>query len=139
MTLDECAHCVQQLNIDLQRQTDAFRYFRAAADNVARTAKGEKVPERLPFVSFTYPTAQQHYPAVCGSPSKPAEYKLDLGDMMPDQLAAMAPMYDALVDNAGDALLMAWTRLIKIVEIAKPQVNQALYPVTGQPVNDFRN
>lgn len=116
MTLDECAHCVKQLNIDLQRQTEAFRYFKQSAVRVASAARGAKVPERLPFITFNIPT----------SDGKPTDYKLDLNTASPDHLEAIAPVFDAVVDNVGDNLLLAWTRLIKILEIAAPQVQQAL-------------
>ena len=116
MTLDDCAHCVQQLNADLQTQTNAYRYFIKARNTIAQHAEGQKTTERLPFVTFNFANGKDV-----------GLFKLDLMDVPAAQLAAVLPLYDSLTELVGERLLEAWRRLIDVVQKAAQQVSDAEY------------
>ena len=119
LTLDECAHCVNQLNIDLQRQTDACRYFHQTKAHLHDLVHETKVDgsKRLPFITFHFP--------LTNSRGEPGVFKLDLNSLDPEELAHLEPLFDALTDATAHDFIVAWERLFKIVQLAQPQVATA--------------
>jgi hypothetical protein len=126
MTLSECAHCVQQLNTDLQRQTNAYRYFTQAKAHLHNLVHEDKVDgsKRLPFVTFTFPDGA----------NKPGEYKLDLNNVAPEALQDLEPLFEILTDEIGKDLLVAWGRLIHITDTAKPHIAEARHALSADVV-----
>ena len=122
MSLDECAQSMNQLNIDLQRQTDAYRYFDETSQCLHNIVHEEKVDgaERLPFVVFRFPLTTH--------PGQVAEYKLDLNELHDDELEALEPLFRALMAHCGTALLTAWKRIFAIVAAARHNISAAEPP-----------
>ena len=87
MTLEEGAHCINQLNLELQRQTDAYRYFQATAAVLHARINDKKVDgsKRLPFITFHFP--------LTNTAGVPGAFKLDLNSLPDAQLKNLEPLF----------------------------------------------
>ena len=111
-TLAEYASGLQQVHTDLQRQTDAYGFFRAALaalNQIAADPDAER--PRLPFVKVMFP-----------SDGKPIDASLDLNQMTPADLAQMRPIFAMLADRSGRELLDAWSKVHKVADETRPIV-----------------
>lgn len=117
-TLDECAASVAQQNLDLQRQTAAYRYFEQVLKSLHKVVDGTASDkERLPFISFNYPDSI--------TPSSVGIFKLDLNTLSPDEIRAIIPVYEMLVGTCAERLILAWDRLAAVMQIAAPKIAAA--------------
>ena len=118
MNLDEAAQGIAQLNTDLQRNTDAYRYFTNTLTTLNKILVGEKldVGERLPDIPFKFATT--------ANAGAPGEYKLDMNSLPKDELAAFGPLFETLRGACAEDLLVSWERLIDLVNSAR-QIVQA--------------
>ena len=124
-TLDEWAIGLNQVNRDIQRQAAAFNHFKGVCNLLHRISRGEKleISERLPFVTFTFPTDEK----------QPGEYKLDLNTLSPVTLIAMQEQFVHIASDVGMNLLHAWQLLFEVVNKARPLVDAAIEEVTEPP------
>ena len=119
MSLDECAHGLAQLNAEVQRNTDAYRYFTHTIAMIEKASAGVPLTdaERLPFIPFRFATTSND--------GAPGEYKLDLNTIPTDELVSMKPMFTSLLGACADDLVAAWEHLIELVNIVRPQIEDA--------------
>jgi hypothetical protein len=119
VNLDDAAVGVAQLNTDLQRSTDAYRYFTNTLLSLRKVQVGEqlKAGERLPYISFKFATTS--------NAGVPGEYKLDIGALPKDDQIAMLPVFESLCSSCAEDLLVAWERLVVLVNEARLIVQEA--------------
>jgi hypothetical protein len=119
LSLDDAAQGVAQLNTDLQRNTDAYRYFTNTLVTLRKVQGGEllKETDRLPYIPFKFATTS--------NAGAPGEYRLDLNTVPKDELAGMIPMFESLCSSCAEDLLIGWERLIELVIAAKQIVQEA--------------
>lgn len=117
-TLEQYAVGVNNINVDLQRQTSAYGHFREVQATLARIAadpKHVKGTGSLPFVIVRFPQTG----------TVPGEYRLDLNTVQPQALAAFQPLFDMLSQVSGEALVRAWDNLQQVADATKPIITAA--------------
>jgi len=116
-TLEEYAAGIHSVDFDLQRQTDAFNYFRRVISQIRSVAADPNADVgELPFITFTYPTADG---------DTPGEFKLDLGTLNPQVLAQFEPLFAMVATQVADNVMQAWTNVNEITNNAMQIVSQA--------------
>jgi len=105
-TLAEYSTGLNQVNRELQRQTDAYGHFRsiiAALNAIAQNPDAAR--PRLPFVKVAFP-----------SDGEAVDVSIDLNSMAPADLAHFRPMFSMLAERAGNELLDAWAKIHKVAD-----------------------
>lgn len=116
MTLEEYASGFDQVNRELQRQTDAYGHFRAVVNTLDADGEEAEHAAALPFVIFRFPVSGAQVPG---------EIKLDLNVLPLETRVAFRPLFEQLVEHCGDALLAAWDNIITLTTEAASVVNKA--------------
>jgi len=115
--LDEYATGLISANIDVQRQTDAFRYFRKVLQQLEiKTTDPDAAVGDLPFVTFHYPVTD------CESPG---EYKLDMNVLSSELLPTFHAMFTAIANDVGTRLIAAWNTSHRLTSGAQGIIAQA--------------
>ena len=123
-TLEEYAAGIDQLNIELQRQSASYGHFRQVLHQIDEmTANPAAVAHGLPFVMVRFP---QKGP-------EPGEAKIDMNVLPREQVIALRPVIEMLAENAGTALLAAWTNIHRVADDTRPILQAAQGATVGRP------
>lgn len=118
-TLEDYAQGLDQVNIDLQRQSAAYGHFRSVLAQMdalsANPAMTTAEAGQLPFLIVRFP---QKGP-------DPGEAKLDLNVMPPAMVCQFRPIFEALAQQAGEALIGAWDNIHQVSAATAPIVAAA--------------
>jgi len=116
-TLEEYAAGIHSTDFDLQRQTDAFNYFRTVVGQLRAVAQDPNANVgELPFITFTYPTTDGE---------APGEFKLDLGTLNPQVLVQFESLFAMVAAEVADNVMQAWMNINEITNNAMQIVAQA--------------
>ena len=116
-TLEEYAVGVDQVNIELQRQTAAYGHFRDVIAQLDAIAQNDPKTERgqLPFVIVRFP---QRGPT-------PGEIQLDMNTMPAEMLPQFRPLFESLTAGAGKSLVGAWDSFYELTDATRPIIAAA--------------
>lgn len=116
-TLEEYAQGVDQLNIELQRQSAAYGHFRAVIAQLDALAQNPEVAlnDPLPFVAVRFP---QKGPT-------PGEMLVDLNTLPTATVVQFRPIFELLAGEAGDSLVKAWESVIGVADATRPIIAAA--------------
>jgi hypothetical protein len=118
-TLEDYAQGIDQVNIDLQRQSAAYGHFREVLSKIDALAANPAMPTAdvgsLPFLIVRFP---QKGPA-------PGEAKLDMNVMPAAMVCQFRPIFEALAQQAGEGLIQAWDNIHQVSAATAPIVAAA--------------
>jgi hypothetical protein len=116
-TLDEFAAGYRVTAIDVQRQNDAFAYFRRVVQQLETRAQNPAAEiGDLPFVTFHYAVSEGN---------KPGEYKLDLNTLAPELQVQFHPLFAMIASDVAERLMQAWDAGHEITQGAQQIIRQA--------------
>jgi hypothetical protein len=121
MSLKDYASGVGNINLNLQRQTDAYSHFQTVIAQLTTITSNpddeqQRLTRRLPFLVVKFPAP---------GGERPEEAKLDLNTMSAEQLKDLLPVFVMFEADAGRALLSAWEQLQSITTTTTPVVAAA--------------
>lgn len=103
-TLEEYAVGLDQLNRDLQRNTDAYAYYRQTVAKLKGLGDKSTAATGLPIITMRFPTAG----------TTPGETRLDTSSLTLEAQQQLLPLFEALCAVTGEDLLLTWERIISL-------------------------
>lgn len=116
-TLEEYAAGIENVNFELQRQSQAYGHFRSVLQQLDKldADPSAKLEQQLPFVLVKFPQKGD----------TPGEMKIDLNSLPTATLLLFRPVFELLSQGAGEGLLTAWESIHNVTEATKPIVTAA--------------
>lgn len=142
-SLDEYAAGLNQVNLDLQRQTHTYQYLRQAIANLQQVSAlppTDQLTSEQRAELPRLPTLMLRIPPVDSKQQTPDVVELDLNTVTRAEQAAVVPIFQGFADTTAAKLLQDWESVHNIngaaqhiVQNARQQMAQTGQPAAQQP------